>query len=174
MYHRAFVNPCRQKEPSDATVVEEKSTREVLKILLNHWITHLFYSNWSLLSSMKALLLLVISEKSFFLVTFSTVLNVFSTTFSSHSISSLFKHWYEMLLNPSKIHMASRRSKSRSYSDLTRRILVHALNSVNIATWFSWSKSVTDMFISTGRIRVITCGRWAHFTTTIFKIFFWS
>ena len=77
-----------------------------------------------------------------------------------------------MLLNPPKFVMISPRSRSKSNMDLTRWISVHDLNSFNIATWFLWNKSLTDMFVSTGRIWLIGCGRWAHFFTTIFKIFF--
>ena len=49
-----------------------------------------------------------------------------------------------MLLNPSKFDMSSPRSRSRFNSNLTRIISVHALNSTDIATWFSWNKSLTN------------------------------
>ena len=68
--------------------------------------------------------------------------------------------------------MTSPRSRSRFNSSLTRIISVHALNSTDIATLFSWNKSLANCFISTGQIRLIGCRKWAHFSTAIFKIFF--
>ena len=71
-------------------------------------------------SSTKTLFVLVISENAFFLGTFSAVVNLSSTSCSSHSISSWSKHWHGILVNPSKFDMTSPRSRSRSNLELTR------------------------------------------------------